>query len=323
MLSKLWVCSIPYDAMDRMPQPRTINHLSLSPRPPFRLDLTVWVLRRIVKNEIDQWDGKIYRRALIIDGCPVEVEVTQQGRSTAPELSVTMRSSKRINTDTAAETLSTMLGLRADLSAFYEMTRKDPVLASLTNPFIGMRPTRFPTLFEAVLNGVSCQQLSLQAGLQILSRLTRIFGQQIGDLHAFPNPADLASALPADIKALGFSLRKAETVVTMARSITSGVIDLEGLCEMEDEQIVSRLSGVPGIGRWTAEYVLLRGMGRLHSFPGDDVGGAGKLQRWLSLEKRPTYVDVRKLLARWHPYQGLIYFHLVLRNLQEKGVIGD
>lgn len=297
-----------------------VTKLVLNPKSPFRLDLTVWVLRRIEKNYVDHWDGETYRRALVFQGRPVEVDVTQEGSFDAPMVAVSVRD-EEVDPDAIRDTVSMMLGLSVDLADFYENARKDQLLAELTSPFIGMRPTRFPSLFEALLNAVACQQVSLQAGLQILNRLSHTYGRRSGHLHAFPTADDLALLEPADIKKVGFSLRKAETISTIARSVVSGDIDLERLNDLNDERAVSRLTSLSGIGRWSAEYVLLRGMGRLHSFPGDDVGGAAKLQKWLSLKTPPTYAQVQELLVRWHPYQGVIYFHLLLHSLLEKGMI--
>jgi DNA-3-methyladenine glycosylase II len=70
-----------------------------------------------------------------------------------------------------------------------------------------------------------------------------------------------------------------------------------------------------GIGRWTAEYVLLRGLGRLHVFPGDDVGAQSKLKRFLGIDTPLRYDDVRALVARWQPFAGVVYFHLLLDSL--------
>jgi DNA-3-methyladenine glycosylase II len=78
-----------------------------------------------------------------------------------------------------------------------------------------------------------------------------------------------------------------------------------------------------GVGRWTAEYVLLRGLGRLHVFPGDDVGARNNLQAWLRLASPLDYDGVGRTLNRWRRYGGLIYFHLLLDRISEKGFIAS
>jgi DNA-3-methyladenine glycosylase II len=81
---------------------------------------------------------------------------------------------------------------------------------------------------------------------------------------------------------------------------------------------VARLQTLRGVGRWTAEYVLLRGLGRLHVFPGDDIGARNNLQRWLGILEPLDYDGVQRVLARWQPFQGLVYLHLLLWGLHSE-----
>jgi DNA-3-methyladenine glycosylase II len=71
----------------------------------------------------------------------------------------------------------------------------------------------------------------------------------------------------------------------------------------------------------TAEYVLLRGLGRLHIFPGDDVGAQKRLARWLGRSEPMDYADVCRAVERWQPHAGLVYFHLLLDGLSQTGAI--
>ena len=93
-------------------------------------------------------------------------------------------------------------------------------------------------------------------------------------------------------------------------------LDLDALGDLDDAGAVERLQALRGVGRWTAEYALLRGLGRLHVFPGDDIGARNNLQRWLGILEPLDYEGVRRALARWAPFQGLVYLHLLLRGLQ-------
>ncbi len=98
-------------------------------------------------------------------------------------------------------------------------------------------------------------------------------------------------------------------------------LDLTGLEEMENEEIIEFLSSLRGIGRWSAEYVLLRGLGRVNIFPGDDIGAKNNLQRLFHMNKRPNYEEIKELTSQWHPYEGLVYFHLLLDKLHTKGYV--
>jgi DNA-3-methyladenine glycosylase II len=291
--------------------------------PPFRLDLTVWALRRRPENKMDRWDGKTFRRGLVLNGKPVEVAVTQIGSTATPRLQVTVTGvpfGPEVKSG-VTEALNRMLGLQSDLKGFYRCAANDTRLAILARRFRGLKPPRFLSLFEALVNGIACQQFTLAAGIQLLNRLSENFGKSlIGTgirAHAFPRPADLAALDLEVLRSLGFSRQKARAILDLSRAIVAGNLNTEGLASLDDESTVEQLRGLHGVGRWTAEYVLLRGLGRLHIFPGDDVGARNNLQQWLGLKKRLDYDGTRRLLAKWKPYAGLIYFHILLYRLNE------
>jgi DNA-3-methyladenine glycosylase II len=90
---------------------------------------------------------------------------------------------------------------------------------------------------------------------------------------------------------------------------------------LSDPDAIGALSKFAGVGRWTAEYVLLRGFGRFNIFPGDDVGGRNGLRDYLGLRDELDYAGVRDALTRWHAWGGLIYFHLLVNALADKGIV--
>jgi DNA-3-methyladenine glycosylase II len=216
-----------------------------------------------------------------------------------------------------------MLGLRARLSKFYHLAATDRRLRLLANRFRGLKPPRFPALFEALANGIACQQVTLTQGIRLLNRLAATYGAAINgsDLHAFPQPSDLARLEPEELRRLKFTRQRAAALTELSDAIVERGLDLEGLAALDDEAALARLLQLRGVGRWTAEYALLRGLGRLHVFPGDDVGARNNLQRWLGLKKPLDYEGTRQLLAKWRPYAGFIYFHLLLDGLAEAGVL--
>jgi DNA-3-methyladenine glycosylase II len=231
-----------------------------------------------------------------------------------------MRAAVRGAVTTALERL---LGLRIDLTQFYEFAAHDRRLGPLVRRFLGMKPPRFATAFEAVINAIACQQMTLTLGIRLLNDLAAAFGTAFDKgaamAYAFPLPAELAKLSPPDLRRLGFSRQKGLAIVELARSVAEGHLNLEVLRALPDDEAMARLSEMRGIGRWTAEYVLLRGLGRTHIFPGDDVGARNNLQRWLGLTKRLDYERVREVLSCWGDFAGLIYFHLLLDRLVEVG----
>jgi len=301
----------------------------LVPVPPYRLDLTVWALRRRPTNRIDWWDGNTFRRVLEIDHEPAEVSVQQDGPAdrarllvSTPAHSLSSSAQKELKNQ-----LERMLGLRRDLSFFYRLAKQDPKIAPLVEEFRGLKPPRFPTVFEAVANGIACQQLSLLVGILLLSRLAGKYGQTIDSsaakLRSFPAPEDLTGARLRSLKALGFSGHKAEFLQTIAARQRHGNLDLEKLEYCDNQAALEALEQLPGIGRWTAEYVLLRGLGRLNVFPGDDVGAQNTLARFLGRRKPLDYKGVRRAVAKWQPHAGFIYFHLLLARIRDAGWLGN
>jgi DNA-3-methyladenine glycosylase II len=316
----------------------------LEPVPPFRLDLAVWTLRRRPDNAVDRWDGQTYRRVLPLPAGIVEIAVTQVRPSGTPHLQVTVEGQplgsmvKRM----VAAALDRLLGLHINLAAFYRFAaRQQPLhptvspsggdgrvkgaLGQLARRFQGMKPPRFGTVFESVVNAIACQQVTLTLGIRLLNRLAANYGPALRDgdeaAHAFPRPEDLAGLRPGHLRRLGFSRQKGRAMIGLARSITAGRFDPEELAELPDAKAVERLRGLRGVGRWSAEYILLRGLGRTNIFPGDDVGARNNLRRWLHLAGALDYDGVRRTLARWQRFGGLIYFHLLLDRLEEAGYL--
>lgn len=297
----------------------------LKPLPPFRLDLTIWALRRRQENILDRWDGTTYRRVLVLDGKPVEIAVVQKGKPDEPELSITV-TGLQLSSGTVsalAALLERMLGIRVDVSGFYRLAQNDSQLEYLASQFHGLKPPRFPTLFEALVNGIACQQVSLTQGIRLLNKLVMACGKTVERqdtiAYAFPQPEDIAGLEPDAFRKLGFSRQKARALLELAHKIIDEHVDLEEMITLNDDDALSRLCALRGVGRWTAEYVLLRGMGRLHVFPGDDSGARNKLRNWLGVEEKLDYKSVNSILARWNPYGGFIYFHLLLNDLAQEG----
>lgn len=295
--------------------------------PPFRLDLTVWALRRRPDNATDTWDGRTYRRALEIDGGPVELATVRAGSSLAPLVRVTLTGG-RINQRTeehARAALTALLGLERDLSPFYSLAEGDPFLRTLAARFRGVKPPRFPTLFECLVNAIACQQLTLTVGIRLLNRLVEAHGTTTPktSIHAFPTPTRIESLGPQALTPLGFSRAKARSIVDLAAAINDGTFVPRAIENLDDREAVQALVQLHGIGRWSAEYALLRGLGRLHVFPGDDVGARNNLARWLDRRGALDYAGVQAAVRPWQPFAGLVYFHLLLANLAESGTMAE
>jgi len=305
--------------------PNLDDALVLRPRPPFRLDLTVWALRRRGRNRLDRWDGGTYRRALDVGGRSITVAVDQRGRPDQPYLSVAvLTGGGQTATERASieRQLGRMLGLDVDIGGFYQLAERQQRVGVLADRLRGVKPPRFVSLFEALVNAIANQQLSLEVGIELLNRFTEAFGERPADGHglvAFPAPESVLGTSIGELRDLGFSTRKAEYLTSCAYAVASGAIDEVRLQSTDRATATDMLLGLRGIGRWSAEYVLLRGLGLLDVFPADDVGARNKLQRFFDLPTAPDREHILALLAPLAPFAGMLYFHLLIDGLAERG----
>lgn len=259
----------------------------------------------------------------MIGRSPVGLAVTQTRHGARPEIEVRISAAQpRDVKDQVAAVVTRMLGLELDLSGFYRLARNDSTLRPLAERLRGMKPVRYPTVFEAFGNAVACQLVSLSAGMHVLNRLAEAFGAKASGstMRSFVLAESVARSNPDALRALGLSRQKGEYLINLARLAADAKDrDFSSIDALADDDAIERLSEIRGVGRWTAEYVLLRGFGRINIFPGDDVGGRNKLYEFLGKTTAPDYAGVRRIMDRWHPYGGLIYLHLIVSGLVDNG----
>jgi DNA-3-methyladenine glycosylase II len=195
--------------------------------------------------------------------------------------------------------ISTMLGLPFDLDAFYRAAT-DPVVRELVSKLSGFRPPLAPDPFESLVTSITAQQVSLRAASAIRSRFVERLGVRHGAVYAFPTRDRVAAATEAELVSLGFSRRKAEYVVGLARSD----LDLDGLAPLPDDEVRARLVAVRGLGPWTAEWFLARHLARPRAWPAGDLA----LRKAVDLFYGS---DVYELGPRLDPFQNLSAHYLL------------
>jgi DNA-3-methyladenine glycosylase II len=195
-----------------------------------------------------------------------------------------------------------LLGLAFDLDAFRAWAAGDDVLGAVVPRLAGFRPPLTPDPFEMLVGAITAQQVSLFSALAIRNRLIERFGEQVGEAWAFPARERIAAAAEEELVALGFSRRKAEYVVGLARSD----LDLDALAELADDDVRARLVALRGLGEWTADWFLARHLARPHAWPWGD----------LALRKAVADLygglDVREGRERFHPFENLSAHYLLL-----------
>jgi DNA-3-methyladenine glycosylase II len=254
---------------------------------------------------------------------PVLVEVSSAGTVEDPVLSVKIRAGhpiSRIVTQDTKTRVAAMLSTADDLAPFYQAVRKDPVMAELTRRLRGLKAPVTPTVFEALADSIIEQQISLSAARSIQNRLIRTLGQklEIGGTvyYAYPDPAILAGTPDSTFRSCGMSTRKGEYIRDISRRITGGDLDLEGFRKISDsEEIVTDLVKIRGVGRWTAELTILRGLHRPEAFPADDVGVRRSISQFYFGGERISSADARIFAERWGYWKGLAAYYLEVAGL--------
>ncbi|MEO8431191.1 MAG: AlkA N-terminal domain-containing protein [Acidobacteriota bacterium] len=291
---------------------------------PFHLQATVRVLQRRPTNRVDIWEDGCHRRALSTPDGVLLVETRNLGSVDDPQVRFAILNGKpsRATQGFVAASLRRMLGLDVDPTSVQRLAERVRGLRPTALALRGMRPPRFPSLFEAFGSVIPFQQLSLDAGVSIVGRMVDRFGATL-DLggerwHAFPEPAVVAEAGIEALKSGGLSLQKAETLRRVAGQIASRELTEERLAALSTRDALAELMSIPGVGPWTAAVVLLRGLGRTDVFPPNDTGVARGLGALLERKPGPTPAAV---IGRFGEQRGYLYFYSLGAQLISRGLI--
>jgi DNA-3-methyladenine glycosylase II len=205
--------------------------------------------------------------------------------------------------ETIATVVTHLLGVQFDLDGFRAFAQSEDVLAGTVQRFPGFRPPLAPDPFEALVSSITAQQVSLHAAFAVRSRFIDRFGEPAELAVAFPTRERVARATEDQLFALGFSRRKAEYVLGLARADA----DFDALAALPDEEGKARLTALRGIGEWSADWFLARYLGRPHAWPAGDLG-----LRKAVLAFYPETTDVRAAAVRFHPFENLSAHYLLL-----------
>ena len=255
---------------------------------PYDFDVSTERFRAFGVDRANLWhEGGLHR---MVDGREVRIEAAPGGVDVTP-LDARIEAEVRL-----------LLGAGFDLGAFYAWAADEPVLGRLTVALPGFRPPLAPDPFEALVTSITAQQVSLHSAFAIRSRFVERFGEPGEHAVGFPKRERVAAATEQELVALGFSVRKSEYVVGLARSD----LELEALATLPDDEVKDRLIAIRGLGEWTADWYLARHLGRPHAWPAGDLGVRKAVAIFYGDSE-----DVRAIGARLHPFQNLSVHYLL------------
>jgi DNA-3-methyladenine glycosylase II len=261
---------------------------------PFDFDLSTERFRAFGTDPATLWeDGRLHR----------VFDETEARMSAAPQGVVVEPSDPRL-----APHVERFLGAGHDLDGFARHAAGDRVLADVAAALRGLRPPLIPDPFEMLVGSITAQQVSLRAATAIRARLVRRFGRPVGRVFAFPARDRLAAAAADELTELGFSRRKAEYVLTLARSD----LDLRSLVVLPDDEVKRALTAHPGLGEWTADWFLARHLGRSDAWPAGDLGLRKAVAAFYHDGRVLSTDEVRAFGERFSPFRNLAAQYLLV-----------
>ena len=214
----------------------------------------------------------------------------------------------------AQHQLAWILGTCQDLAPFYCLALGDPMLNPLALALRGLHVPHTASVYEALIWAILGQQISSHVAHMLRNLLIQTYGPSVEVVgvpyHAFPRPETLVAAGVEGLRAIKFSGRKAEYIVDISSMVASRQLDLEGLRSLPDDEVINTLTGIRGVGPWTAHWLMIRAFGRADGFPHGDLA----LQRVLGqLVNGGTPLGSEEALEyslRWAPFRSYVTTYL-------------
>jgi DNA-3-methyladenine glycosylase II len=180
----------------------------------------------------------------------------------------------------------------------------DPRIRALVNRHgrIDFRPKGRP--FDSVLQSILSQQLNGNAADAIISRTYRLF------LPGRPTAENMRAIPSTKLRKAGVSPQKVGYLKDLARRVADGRLNLSRLSKRDDEEIISSMDEIKGVGRWTAQMFLIFSLGRPDVLPVDDFGVKTAIRNVYGLRQLPKSHTIERIARPWHPFSTVACLYL-------------
>ncbi len=279
---------------------------------PFDFDLSVRIFSDGDK-QIRRYESGRYWQVVRVGEKLVLIVVKSLGTVDEPKLSVELKSNEEISyrdKKIIREIVDSIFSLRFDLKPFIKHVEKDRIMSRIVQKLRGLKAPAAETVFEALIDSIT----------ETLERkLIKTFGDVLeldGEVYyGFPTPKKLASASVEELRGCGLSLRKAEYVRDLSAMIADGKLDLEELKNRDEKEIVSELCKIRGIGVWTAELTMVRGMNKVDALPADDLGLRRVISHFYCGDRKISAEEARRIAEKWGRWKGLAGGYLIFAEM--------
>ena len=291
--------------------------VELEPLPPYDFALALRYVAASPSAVLERVsaDG-IYRRALRLMGQDVVLSVRSLGTVMQPRLLLELYSDSLVNDavlEAATAAARRIFTLEADVAPFLALTERDPVFGVLLRSLGVVRPILIPDPFEALMWAIVGQQINVafarKLKLVLVELAGRILSTEAGDYALAPEPSVVAALDPEKLRVRQFSRQKVEYVLELSRAVAEGDLDFSALASLPSDEAITAITRFKGAGRWTAEYVLMRGLGMRDSLPAGDLGLRAIIGRWYGLDRHASESEVREIAERWAGWRGWSAFY--------------
>jgi DNA-3-methyladenine glycosylase II len=248
--------------------------------------------------------------------------VRSAGSVAEPELVVELEGEELSSLEIIAawEQVAWLFGADQDLSPFYTLAQDDPVLGRVVESFYGLHLPHTATVFEALVLAILGQQIASSVARIIRTLLIETYGPYLSfnsqGYYAFPRPEALHAAPVEELRRLKLSQRKAEYVKGIALAAVDGSGGLESLHQLSDAEVVRQVTALRGVGHWTAQWVLVRALGRLDAFPSGDLALQRVISKLYCNGAKLSQEQLEEFSQRWCPYRTYVtaYLFTALRS---------
>jgi len=304
-----------------MPYTETVTVKALAP---FNFDLTSQIFSSD-DPKIRSYSNGMFHQVLKINGNLVLIEVSSAGTVENPELLVELKSNIVITSlekKAAKKIVEFIFNLDFNLNSFYQDVKKDHVMHNISQQLYGLKNPTTPTVFESLVDSIVEQQISIKVAHTIEQRLTKKFGETLtieGKTYfAYPTPQRISDTSISEVQQVGLSVRKAEYIHGASKLIADGKLNLEKMKDQKNpNNIIAELDKIKGIGVWTAELTMLRGMQRLDALPADDFGIRRVISRYYCDGKPIKADEAREIAEAWGRWKGLAAFYLIIAEVKD------
>jgi AraC family transcriptional regulator of adaptative response / DNA-3-methyladenine glycosylase II len=272
-------------------------------RPPYDWQAMLVFLEARATPGVEVVESGSYRRSISLDGSHgyFEVELDEANHSLAARVQFGNPRSLFF----IVERIRAMFDLNADWAAIMRSLKADPALAKRVHASPGMRVPGCWNGFELAVRAILGQQITVKGATALAGRIAKVFGQPITTAHnlthLFPQPEVLADA---NLTSVGLTRARAETIRALARAVCDGHINFAGI--VETDAFLTRLCEIPGIGKWTAQYVAMRAIGEPDAFPSGDLG----LLRALALQNSRELDQRAEAWRPWRAYAAMYLWNI-------------